>query len=241
MRRSVGNKDLGNESITVFEAGYVGRFLDSRLTVEAGAFYNRYRDTINFHVYLATDAFGVPDLNSSEALYLNEGREVDSVGGSIGATYRVLRTLRLGVNYTFRHSWYIADSPLGSHTVAVKKGDRVAFEPAHLFNLSFYHLLPAGLRWGMSLHARSESDWTIVDAGIFGNMHHLHNQANWMLSAFGAWRLRFEEGFVEMGIRAYNLPDTACHDVGFTFNRFGRQTGGFLLGRRIFFYLKGAI
>jgi iron complex outermembrane receptor protein len=241
MRRSVGNKDLGNESIMVFEAGYVGRFLDARLTVEAGAFYNRYRDTVNFHVNILADEFGVPDLSRSEALYLNEGREVDSVGGSIGATYRVLRTLRLSANYTFRHSWYIADSPLGSHTVAVEKGDRVAFEPAHLFNLSFYHLLPGGLRWGMGLHACSKSDWTIVDAGIFGNMHDLHNPANWMLSAFGAWRLAFGTGFVEIGIRAYNLSDTAYRDVGFTFNRFGKQMGGFYLGRRIFFYLKGAI
>jgi outer membrane receptor protein involved in Fe transport len=239
--RSVGNKDLGNESITVFEAGYVGRFLDARLTVEAGAFYNRYRDTVNFHVNIATDAFGVPDLTRSEALYLNQGLEVDSVGGSVGATYRMLRTLRLSANYTFRHSWYIADSSGGSHVVAAEKGERVAFEPAHLFNLSFYHLLPRGLRWGMSVHARSASVWTIVDAGIFGDLHQLHNRASWMLSAFGAWRLQFNSGFVEIGIRAYNIPDTAFHDMGYAFSQSGVQTGGFHLGRRMFFYLRGAM
>ena len=125
-------------------------------------------------------------------------------------------------------------------TLAALRG-RVAFEPAHLFNLSFYHLLPGGLRWGASLHARSESDWTIVDAGIFGDLHHLHNQANWMLSAFGAWRLQFGAGFVEMGIRAYNIPDTAFFDMGFGYSRTHVETGGFRLGRRIFFYLKGAM
>ncbi len=241
MRRSLGNKDLGNESITVFEAGYVGRFLDARLTVEATAFYNRYRDTVNFHVNIATDELGAPDLNDSEALYLNQGLEVDSVGGSVSATYRVMRKLRLSANYTFRHSWYIADSPEGSHVVEAEKGKRVPFEPAHLFNLSFYHLLPGGLRWGMGLHARSESDWTIVDAGIFGDLHELHNSASWLLSAFGAWRLPFGPGYVEIGIRAYNVPDTAYYDMGFAYSRTGVQTGGFRLGRRMFFYLKGAM
>jgi iron complex outermembrane receptor protein len=238
---SVGNEDLGNESITVLEAGYVGRFLDARLTVEASAFYNRYRNTVNFHVNIATDEFGIPDLTASEALYMNQGLEVDSVGGSVGATYRVLRKLRLSVNYTFRHSWYIADSSGGSHVVAAKKGDRVAFEPAHLFNLSFYHLLPGGLCWGMSLHARSASVWTVVDAGIFGNLHQLHNDVSWMLSAFGAWRLHFSSGFVEIGIGAYNIPDSAFYDMGYAFSQFGVQTGGFHLGRRMFFYLKGSI
>jgi len=241
LARSVGNEDLGNESITVFEAGYVGRFLDARLTIEAGAFYNRYRDTVNFHVNIATDEFGVPDLTASEALYKNQGLEVDSVGGSLGVTYRLLRTLRLSANYTFRHSWYITESPGGSHVVAAEKGERVPFEPAHLFNLSFYHLLPRGLRWGMSLHARSASDWTIVDAGIFGDMHELHNRAGWMLGAFGAWRLQVGSGYVETGIRAYNVPDTAFFDMGFAYSRSGKQTGGFQLGRRMFFYLKGAL
>jgi iron complex outermembrane receptor protein len=241
MRRSVGNKDLRNESIMVFEAGYVGRFLDARLTVEASAFYNRYRDTVNFYVNIVTNEFGIPDLLTSEAYYQNEGREVDSVGGSVGVTYRVLRSLRVSANYTFRHSWYLADSPGGDQGTAVEKGERVTFEPAHLFNLSFYHLLPGGLRWGLSLHASSESDWDIADAGIFGNMHHLHNRANWMLGAFGAWRLSLGSGFIEMGIRANNLPDTAYHDVGFAINRYGKQTGGSRLGRRIFFYLKGSI
>jgi len=241
MQKSVGNDDLRNESITVLEAGYVGRFLDARLIVEATTFYNRYRDTVNFHVNIATNEFGVPDLTESEAFYQNQGREADSVGGSVGATYRVLRTLRLSANYTFRHSWYLADSPGGSQSIAVEKGERVAWEPAHLFNLSFYHLLHSGLRWGMSLHARSASHWTIVDAGIFGPMHHLQNPAGWMLSGFAAWRLSFGAGYAEIGVRAYNPPNTTHRDVATTVSMSGMQLGGFHLGRRMFFYLMGAI
>jgi hypothetical protein len=196
---------------------------------------------VNFHVNIVTNEFGIPDLTDSEAYYQNQGREVDSVGGSVGATYRVLRTLRLSANYTFRHSWYIADSPGGSQSVAVEKGERVAFEPAHLFNLSFYHLLPGGLRWGMSLHASSASDWTIIEAGIFGPMHELHSPAGWMLSGFAAWRMDFQAGYAEIGVRAYNAPNTAYRDVGTAYSRDGTQLGGFRLGRQMFFYLRGAI
>jgi outer membrane receptor protein involved in Fe transport len=241
MKNSIGNEKLGNESITAFEAGYIGRFFDARLTVEANAFYSRYRDTVNFHVDIDIDEFGVPDLTQSEALFKNEGLEVDSVGGSVGATYRLLRSLFLSANYTFRHSWYIADTPQGSQLEPVKKYDRVTWEPAHRFNLSFYHLLQHGLRWGMSVHAASSSDWDIIDAGIFGPVHHIHNPASWMLSGFAGWRLDIGMGWVEMGIRAYNFTDTPYHDVGTTFSGTGNQLGGYHLGRRLFFYLKGSI
>jgi len=241
MKNSIGNPDLENESITAFEAGYTGRFFDTRLSLEANAFYNRYRDTVNFHVYIATDEFGVPDLNQSEALFKNEGLEVDSVGGSLGVTYRLIRSLFLSANYTFRHSWYIADTPQGSQLEPVKKYDRVAWEPAHRFNLSFYHLLQNGLRWGLCVHAASSSDWDIIDAGIFGPVHHIHNPAGWMLSGFAGWRLDLGTGWVETGIRAYNFTDTPYQDAGTSFSDSGNQLGGYHLGRRMFFYLKGSL
>jgi outer membrane receptor for ferrienterochelin and colicin len=239
---NIGNDDLGNESITTLEVGYRGRFLQNRLYAEAVGFYNRYRNTVAMFSNMVTDEFGVPDLASSQFLFANEGREVDSLGGSLAATWQISKALRVHANYTYRYSWYLSD-PLDTESgTGAKKGSRVAWEPAHLGNLWFRYLAGSGLRLGASLHGRSSSATTRLEhGGLFDEYIAVENPALLFPSAFASWRVNIGSGWMEMGLRACNFLNVGFRDNMSITRRDGTEVGGELIGRRIFVFLRGEI
>jgi outer membrane receptor for ferrienterochelin and colicin len=238
---AVGNEDLENESITSLEAGYHGRFLDERLSVEAGAFYNRYRNTITLHVDIKKDEYLVPDLPNSVVKYLNTGREVDSLGGSVSVTYRIQGILHANLNYTYRYSWYISEP--GGTTAAGEggRGDRVSWEPVHLANLSCTFLPRGGLRLGTGWHgASSKNAYVLAPGGNFNPRALVSMPASWFLSAFLAWRVNLNSRWVELGVRAYNLLYTPYRDLP-PISSDRRHGSAERIGRRIFFFFRGSI
>jgi outer membrane receptor protein involved in Fe transport len=240
-QNAIGNKDLQNESITTLEAGFHGRFLDSRLTVEANAFYNRYRDTITFYIDMVTNNLGIPDLVRSVARYENKGREVDSLGGSLSATYRIKRTFLLGLNYTYRYSFYISD-PVGFlESGGGKEGDRVSWEPVHMGNLFFSYLPEVGLRVGLSLHATSRREGLISTGGAFDRRIPVSEEARGFLSGFLGWRLDTGAGSIELGLKAFNFLQVHFRDLPGDAQAKEGELGGEVLCRRIFLYVRGAI
>ncbi len=238
VRRSFGNQKLENESITALEAGYRGHFFDNSFVVEGDVFYNRYRDTINFHFEMNVDQFGVPDFSTSVMEFRNEGREVDSLGGSISLTYRLKKQLRVNLNYTLRYSWYIADDPATNS----QQGDRVAWEPMHFGNLALHYLREQGLRMGLAVHAASGSDLALPEhGGLFDQVVSVHNPAKWFLSAYLAWRTNLDPFWIEAGVRAFNAIEIPFHDTPAVTRPDDVLLGGELIGRRIFIFLRGSI
>jgi len=239
--RSVGNDKLGNEKTTTLEAGYRVHVLDRDLTVEADVFYTQFRNTISFQLDMKADEFGLPDLGTSAMQFKNTGREADSVGGSVSATYS-MSSWRLNANYTFRHSWYISEPPGGPSATEGSKGERVPWEPAHLFNLSFSYIPQTGPRLGMSLHGHSSCDLAWPEGGsIFGDDILVHSPAAYFVSGFLAWRLDFGSSRAELGVRVFNLLNAGFRDLPAMLRSDGSELGGQLLGRRIFFFLRGSI
>jgi outer membrane receptor protein involved in Fe transport len=243
--RAVGNPDLENESITSFEAGYRGRFLDTRLVVEADAFYNRYRDTINLNIQMVNDDWGLPDLEASHAKYLNSGREADSVGGSLSVTTRLAGDLRAGANYTYRYSWYTSEPGGTAADGEGEKGDRVTWEPAHLANFNFSYHPESGLRCGLGWHGRSSKRGYVVATGSTWDPRVLVPlPATWFMSAVVAYKAGFGSGWVEMGVRATNLLHSPYHDIpAITDKPWIREyrLGAERIGRRIFLFLRGSV
>jgi outer membrane receptor for ferrienterochelin and colicin len=239
--RAIGNKYIENENITSFEAGYTGRFLDSRLTVEADAFYNRYRDTITFNVDMRINEFGVPDLVRSSALYNNEGRDVDSLGGSVSVTWRLQHALRLSANYTYRYSFYASDP--GGIAVAGegKKGERLTWEPAHLANLSVGYLPRSGPRMGLGWHYTSPRVGSVSRGSAFDPRVPISEPAASVFGGFASWRFQQSRGWIEVGIRAYNLFSLRFRDFPGEIRPDGYEMGGLMLNRRIFLYFRGAV
>ena len=240
---SIGNPDLKNESITVIEAGYRGRFLEKRLYVEVSTFYNRYRDTIAMYDDMATDQFGIPDLANSEFFFKNEGREVDTLGGSVAGTFQITRALRLHLNYTFRYSWYISDPGLtASEPEESRAGDRVPWEPAHMFNLWFQYLAENGLRLGASFHGRTSFVTTRAEkGGLFDNLVDIDSPPLLLASAFASWRVSLGSGWVEGGVRVYNLLNVGFRDTMAIRRPDGTEVGGDLFGRQVLVFLRGSL
>ncbi len=238
--KNIGNGDLGNEKTTTVEAGHRIRLLDKRLTLETEAFYTQYRNTISFQTNIKEDDYGLPDLERSEMKFQNEGREADSVGGSVSLTLR-LEDWRFGANYTFRHSWYISD-PRDPLPTEGGRGERVPWEPAHLFNLSFQRIPERGLRLGMALHGHSSCDLTWPEDGsLFGENLLVHTPATYFVSGFMAWRLQGVGWWAEMGLRAYNVLNIGFRDLPAVIRPDGVELGGELLGRRILVFARGSI
>jgi outer membrane receptor protein involved in Fe transport len=240
-KEAIGNEKISNESITSLEAGYYGRFLDNRLVLEGDAFYQRYRDTITFHLEIEYNQFGLPNLKESVAEYRNTGREVDSLGGSLSATWRIKRVFRLNLNYTYRYSYFASD-PAGIVTVGEGgEGDRVAWEPAHLFNLGFHYLPETGLRLGVVLNVASAFDGAISKGSAFDARFLVHQSAQAVLGGFVAWRLPLGNRWCEIGIRARNILNAEIRDYPGMVNPGGSLVGGELLTRKIFLFLRGVL
>jgi iron complex outermembrane receptor protein len=239
---SIGNPHLENESITSFEAGYRGRFLENRLNTELVLFYNLYRDGIRNVVDMRISEFGLPDLSRSTMMFQNAGREVDTIGGSVSATFRIRKLLFLHANYTYRFSRYVSDPDDPVAVMEGGKGDRVPFEPAHMFNAMFHYLAKSGLRLGVDVHARSSTDLANPEGGgVFDPYVMVPNPAYWYISGFLAWREMLGSGFVEMGVKAYNTFHIGFRDMAAVTRPDGMVNGGELIGRRMFVYLRGAI
>jgi outer membrane receptor protein involved in Fe transport len=239
-RNNIGNEDLGNESITTFEIGYRGHFLDNRLVAEADVFYNLYRNTVNFYTEIATDPFGIPDLNNSRMAFMNKGQEVNAAGGSVSLTYRVKEALRLNLNYTYRYSWYVTDPEVTSEFG--KKGDRVPWEPAHLLNVAFHYLTQIGLRFGLSAHGQSACKLPFPErGGLFDDQIQVESPARIFFNGFLSWHLPVGTGDMEAGVRAYNVLNIGFQDTPAITRWDGKPFGGELMGRLILLFLRGSI
>jgi outer membrane receptor for ferrienterochelin and colicin len=233
-REQLGNEDLDNESITTLEAGYAARFFDGRLQVAADVFYNWYRDVISFYTDMRVNTLGLPDLNNSVVEFRNIGRDIDSVGGSISCTFRIVKQLRVSGSYTFRYSHNTDDE--------WDWEQRIDTEPAHLFNLGFYYLGESGFRAGVSVFGRSYMEDSMPQGGdIFAGTIRVANPAHTLVSAFAAYRHLFTGGWAEAGVRAYNLLREGFYDH-MTFDaRPESEMGGQWIGRQVVFYVRGAI
>jgi len=242
LARSGGNDELENESVTTIEAGYRGGFLDGSLVVEADAFFNLYRDTIFFRSEILYNTMGLPDLARTKIFWDNGGREVDSIGGTVSLVYRIRKSLRLNVNYTYRYSWYISEPPGGATAGEAGKGERVFWEPEHLFNAGCTWVSDSGPRLGAALFGRSDVTHAFPnDGGLFSDVEMFTAPASLVLNAFAAWRFDFGAAWLEAGVRVYNILNAGYRDIGNVYRWDGFEMGGELSARRIFLFLRGSI
>ena len=99
-----------------------------------------------------------------------------------------------------------------------------------------------GLRVGMSLHGRTESDVARTEhGGPFDPYVMLHLPAAMFVNGFAAWRADVRNGFLEFGVRVYNIFNAGFRDNPAVIRFDGSELGGEQLGRRIFLYLRGVL
>jgi iron complex outermembrane receptor protein len=80
LTRVIGNSDLEEEELLAFEIGYLGRFLDGKLSVALDLYYNYHSNVIEFFEEIVPDENGLPDLDQSSVLFRNERGGLDIIG-----------------------------------------------------------------------------------------------------------------------------------------------------------------
>ncbi|WP_417370136.1 TonB-dependent receptor domain-containing protein, partial [Flavobacterium beibuense] len=107
----VGNSNIVEpEQVTSFEVGYRGK-LNSTI-IDLSLYYNKYKDFISGENVIAPlygqvgdNALSVDAIDSDDYItyqtYTNSDADINSYGGSIGLSTKVLNGFDLGVNYTY--------------------------------------------------------------------------------------------------------------------------------------------
>jgi hypothetical protein len=81
----------------------------------------------------------------------------------------------------------------------------------------------------------------IENGGLFDDHVALHNPELWMLSGFAAWRETIGPGWLELGVRVFDVLNFGFRDNMAITRLDGTELGGELMGRRVFLFLRGAI
>jgi outer membrane receptor for ferrienterochelin and colicin len=87
MTRVGGNNKLDNEELVAFEAGYLGQFLDERLSVGLDLYYNMHWNVTQMDSKILPDAQGLPDLELSSFTFANLGSVLDVLGSELSVRY----------------------------------------------------------------------------------------------------------------------------------------------------------
>jgi outer membrane receptor protein involved in Fe transport len=236
MTRVGGNTDLDNEELLAFEAGYLGRFMDGRLTINLDLYYNRYRNQITMIPNVIEDEQGLPDLHESSFMFQNEGPDPDSIGGELSIRFNPSRNLAFLFSWSHRQ---IFDHAIGGYS---------SESPKNLFTLGGRFRTDGGLLGSFYIFTRSEFRDTHIEnpAGILQPL--LNQSVNNAALFMGRLGWMFElgkHGQVEAGFKLF-LPVSLspfsyhCYDGGGGITPNGRVYGARQLGRVLTGYLEGS-
>jgi outer membrane receptor protein involved in Fe transport len=236
MTRVVGNSDLENEQIYAFEIGYLGRFLDNRLTVALNLYYNLYMNEIVTDSNIVVTPQGLPDLNASSYMFDNMEQDTVILGGELTLSYKASKWLTLQASWSHREA-YEPDSGFYRDS-----------DPKNLITLGGRLRTESGLLGSLYVFTRSEfwDRWVYNPDGMLEDILHQHlDNVALVLGKLG-WRFRTALGVeLEAGVKLFlpvspfSSPHFNYRDKGGGLTHSGGGYGGNLLGRMVTGYLEG--
>jgi iron complex outermembrane receptor protein len=107
MTRGIGNHNLDNEKLLSFEAGYLGQFLEKKLSVSLDLYYNLYANRIGVDEEIEQDdTTGLPDLDTSTFYYKNRpSKDRLIIGWELMVRYSPSKKLSLLASWAFREEF----------------------------------------------------------------------------------------------------------------------------------------
>lgn len=195
------------EKVTAYEVGYRGLINagTSRITLDLSGYYNQYEDFISgknvlvpFYGTVGDNSLSLLALQNGDfkafQTYTNTSADINSYGGSIGLTTKILNGFDLGVNYTYaRFEFDQASDPdfeAGFNTPENKV--KVQFGKTDLFKNFGFNV---NVRW------QDEYVWesTFLDATIEGRTM-VDAQINYEIPT---WKSVFKLGGANLGGQEY--------------------------------------
>ena len=235
MTRVLGNSDLANEQLLAFEVGYLGRFLDTRLTVTLDLYCNLLRDVATLDSHIVSDEHGMPDLRESYFRFIN-GRHLNIYGSELGVRFNLSRSISLVASWAHRQSFH-------SDT-----GETFQENPKNLFTLGGRFRTEWGLVGSLYAFTRSEMwDKSMENpAGLLEPVLKDHMSQVMLVLARIGWRVPLSGGLnLEIGAKLF-LPVSfsplrfAYREEGGGVTPGGIQYGGEELRRVISGYIQGS-
>jgi outer membrane receptor protein involved in Fe transport len=238
MTRVGGNDALKNEELLAFEAGYLGRFLDGRLSVSLDLYYNLHYNNVLIDTQIVPDDRGLPDLDESRVMFSNIGADLDIVGGELSVRFSPSRHLSLLAAWAHRQ---VFDRGVSSF---------LDTSPKNMLTLGGRFLTDSGLVGSLYAFSRSEFWDRYVEnpAGLLEEplQRHLDNVVL-VLGRIG-WRFAVQERFqMEVGVKLFlpvspfSAPYFRYYDIGGGETPNGVRYGGVQLARMALIYLNGSM
>jgi outer membrane receptor protein involved in Fe transport len=237
MTRVIGNEDVGNEVLTSFEAGYLGTFLNEKLSVTLDFYCNLYRSRNDFIANLIPGEQGLPDLKNSTYQYWDTGNDLDIIGSELAFRYQPIRYISLLAVWTHKEYYYHETESWGVR------------DPRNFITLGGRFRTGAGLLGSLFVFTRSEfSDVKVENpAGLLEEPLQLHvDEAMLLLGKLG-WSWSPREGTeLEAGVKIFqpispfSSPHFRARDKGGGETPDGKYYGAVLLGRMVSIYLQGS-
>jgi outer membrane receptor for ferrienterochelin and colicin len=237
LTRVVGNLDLENEKLLSFEAGYLGRFLEDRLSVSLDLYYNLHTDQIILDSNVIKTDQGLPDLDLSSFMFDQVAPDIYIIGSELRIAFDPSRHVLLTASWVHREVFEL------------ETGDNLDNSPKNLITLGARFQAPSGLLGSLYFFSRS-GFWDMAvpnPAGLMEDILKKRLENSVLLLGKLAWRWRTPEGVeLEAGVKLF-LPvllsdlSFGYYEVGGGISPGGKRYGGEELHRVVTGYLQGSL
>jgi iron complex outermembrane receptor protein len=236
MTRIIGNVNLENEKLLSFEAGYLGQFLEDRLSVSLDLYYNLHTDQIVIRSNIIPNEQGLPDLDRSSFMFDHVAPDIYVIGSELRIRFDLSETVAFTASWAHREVFEL------------ESGDIIDESPKNLITLGARFRTSFGLLGSMYAFSRSRFwDSSVPNpAGLMEDLLRVYHDDSMLLLGKLAWRWEVPEGVeLEAGVKLFlpvNLSDLSIgyYEVGGGISPTGKLYGGEKLRRVVTGYLQGS-
>jgi iron complex outermembrane receptor protein len=237
MSRVIGNTRLENEELLSIEAGYLGRFLDGRLSAGLDIYLNMNTEIVALKSEIVPDNQGLPDLDRSTLLSVNSGQGLRIFGTELSVRFSPTRNISLLASWTHREVFDMQSEKTSDAT------------PKNLLTLGGRFRTEGGLV--ASLYAFSRSEYWNRAVGNPGGMFleplKIKLKNAFLVLAKLGWkvtpteRIELEAGLkLFLPVSPFSPPYFRYYEEAGGITPTGQQYGGLELARMVTGYLQGS-
>ncbi len=237
MSRVIGNEKVGNEELSSFEAGYLGRFFDDRLSVALDLYCNLYRRRNEVLANIVAGRQNLPDLENSTYRYEETDYDLDVIGSELTVRFQPAESVSLLAVWTHKEFYYHRTESWGAQ------------DPRNYLTLGGRFRTQIGLLGSLYVFTRSEfHDHSVASPkGLLEPPLEMHVDESMLLLGKLGWSwspkpaVHLEGGVkIFQPISPFNSPNFRDRDQGGGVTPDGHPYGAFLLGRIVSAYLQGS-
>ncbi len=237
MSRSFGNSDLDNEELRSIEVGYLGEFLEGRLSVALDLYYNFFIDRSTMFMNMVSGETDLLDLDESEVRFINSDTRRDIFGGELAVRLSLSKNVSLVASWAHREVFDL-------------EHDRIMGDsPKNLITLGGRFRTASGFLGSLYAFSRSEFMCEVESpGGMMSTPLWIHMDNVILLVGKLGWKTDLSsKGWLETGVKLFlpispfSAPHFRYYESGGMETPEGKHYGGDELSRLAMIYLEGSL